>query len=78
MNFAPPERHLLRARDLADARYFEPLGVDDLARAAGLSRAGARRLVPGTGRLPRQLRDLRVARDAPALTPAAERVMIRL
>jgi transcriptional regulator GlxA family with amidase domain len=39
MNFAPPERHLLRARDLADARYFEPLGVDDLARAAGLSRA---------------------------------------
>jgi AraC-like DNA-binding protein len=24
---------------LADARYFEPLGVDDLARAAGLSRA---------------------------------------
>jgi len=36
---APPTRHLLRARDLADARYFEPLGVDDLARAAGLSRA---------------------------------------
>jgi AraC-like DNA-binding protein len=35
----PPARHLLRARDLADARYFEPLGVDDLARAAGLSRA---------------------------------------
>jgi AraC-like DNA-binding protein len=37
--FPPPARHLLRARDLADARYFEPLGVDDLARAAGLSRA---------------------------------------
>jgi AraC-like DNA-binding protein len=37
--FVPPERHLLRARDLADARYFEPLGVEDLARAAGLSRA---------------------------------------
>jgi AraC-like DNA-binding protein len=35
----PPARHLLRARDLADARYFEPLTVDDLARAAGLSRA---------------------------------------
>ena len=30
---------MLRAKDLADARYFEPLGVDDLARAAGLSRA---------------------------------------
>jgi AraC-like DNA-binding protein len=39
MAFAPPARHLLRARDLADARYFEPLGVEDLARAAGLSRA---------------------------------------
>ena len=34
-----PARFLLRAKDLADARYFEPLGVDDLARAAGLSRA---------------------------------------
>jgi len=39
MAFVPPARHLLRARDLADARYFERLGVDDLARAAGLSRA---------------------------------------
>src|SRR3954463_6000968 len=39
MVYAPPARHLLRARDLADARYFEPLGVDDLAGAAGLSRA---------------------------------------
>ena len=29
--FVPPARHLLRAKDLADARYFEPLGVDDLA-----------------------------------------------
>ena len=38
MAFVPPARHLLRAKDLADARYFEPLGVDDLARAAGLSR----------------------------------------
>jgi AraC-like DNA-binding protein len=37
--FAPPARHLLRARDLADARYSEPLDVDDLAGAAGLSRA---------------------------------------
>jgi AraC-like DNA-binding protein len=37
--YAPPARHLLRAKDLVDARYFEPLGVDDLARAARLSRA---------------------------------------
>lgn len=35
----PPARHLLRAKDLADARYFEPLTVADLASAAGLSRA---------------------------------------
>lgn len=39
MAFVLAARHLLRAKDLADARYFEPLGVDDLARAAGLSRA---------------------------------------
>jgi AraC-like DNA-binding protein len=39
MAYVPPARHLLRAKDLADARYFEPLGVDDLARAAGLSRS---------------------------------------
>jgi len=39
MAFAPPARHLLRARDLADARYFEALTVADMARAAGLSRA---------------------------------------
>jgi AraC-like DNA-binding protein len=37
--FVPPARHLLRAKDLADARYSEPLGVDDLAATAGLSRA---------------------------------------
>lgn len=39
MAFVPPARHLLRAKDLADARYFEPLDVNDLASAAGLSRA---------------------------------------
>jgi AraC-like DNA-binding protein len=39
MAFVPPARHLLRAKDMADARYFEPLDVDDLAGAAGLSRA---------------------------------------
>jgi AraC-like DNA-binding protein len=35
----PRVRHLLRAKDLADSRYFEPLTVADLARVAGLSRA---------------------------------------
>jgi AraC-like DNA-binding protein len=39
MAHVPPARHLLRAKDLADARYFDELDVDDMARAAGLSRA---------------------------------------
>jgi AraC-like DNA-binding protein len=39
MAFVPPARHLLRAKDLADARYTQPLDVDDMAGAAGLSRA---------------------------------------
>jgi AraC-like DNA-binding protein len=39
VKFVPPARHLARAKDLADARYSEALDVDDLARAAGLSRA---------------------------------------
>jgi AraC-like DNA-binding protein len=34
-----PARHLLRAKDLADARYFEPLDVRALAAAARLSPA---------------------------------------
>lgn len=32
------DRHLLRSRDMADARYAERIRVEDLARAAGLSR----------------------------------------
>ena len=39
MNPAHPARHLLRAKDLADARYREPLDVPALARAAHLSPA---------------------------------------
>src|SRR5881397_3539410 len=39
MVILPPERHLLRAKDLVDARYREPLDVPALARAANLSPA---------------------------------------
>lgn len=39
MTTVPPARHLLRARDLADRHYAEPIGVDEMAAAAGLSRA---------------------------------------
>jgi AraC-like DNA-binding protein len=35
----PPSRYLLRAKDLADAHYAEPLTVADLASAAKLSPA---------------------------------------
>jgi AraC-like DNA-binding protein len=35
----PPARHLLRAKDLVDARYRDPLDVAALARAAHLSPA---------------------------------------
>ena len=37
MTLAHPLRHLLRARDLVDARYREPLDVKTLARSARLS-----------------------------------------
>lgn len=36
---APLARHLLRAKDLMDARYADRLTVADVARAAGLGRA---------------------------------------
>jgi AraC-like DNA-binding protein len=39
MAIVPLSRHLLRAKDLADARYREPLDVAALARAAHLSPA---------------------------------------
>jgi len=39
MTSLPAERHLLRAKDLADARYAEALSVQAMARAARLSPA---------------------------------------
>jgi AraC-like DNA-binding protein len=39
MRASHPARHLLRAKDLVDARYREPLDVKALARAARLSPA---------------------------------------
>src|SRR5947208_13443375 len=39
MSAVPPARHLLRAKDLADARYAEAISVADMARAARLSQA---------------------------------------
>jgi AraC-like DNA-binding protein len=39
MSIVPVERHLLKARDLADLRYAEAIDVNAMANAAGLSRA---------------------------------------
>lgn len=39
MSSLPPSRHLVRARDLVDARYADPLTVADLASAVRLSPA---------------------------------------
>jgi AraC-like DNA-binding protein len=39
VNAVSPTRHLLRAKDLIDARYREPLDVETLARTAHLSPA---------------------------------------
>lgn len=51
----PMARHLLRAKDLADARYFESLSVADLAAAAGLSSAYfSRRFKVAFGESPHQ------------------------
>ena len=39
MTVVHPARHLLRAKDLVDVRFAEPVTVDHMAAAAGLSRA---------------------------------------
>ena len=67
----PPARHLLRAKDLADARYGEPLTVRDLARAAQLSPAHfSREFRRVFGESPHQyLLTRRLARAAALLRP---------
>jgi AraC-like DNA-binding protein len=44
----PPARYLLRAKDFVDARYAEAITVEDLAAAAGLSRAHFSRMFTRT------------------------------
>ena len=74
MAFVPTDRHLLRAKDLADARYFEPLGVDDLARSAGLSRAHfSREFRRAFGESPRAYLLTRRLERAAALLRATDR-----
>jgi AraC-like DNA-binding protein len=69
MTQAPPARYLMRAKDLVDARYAEPITVDDLAAAAGLSRAHFSRMFTRTfGESPREyLQTRRLERAASLL-----------
>ncbi|MGE2833899.1 helix-turn-helix transcriptional regulator [Mycobacterium sp. SMC-4] len=68
MASAPPARYLMRAKDLVDARYAEPLTVDELAAAAGLSRAHFSRMFTRTfGESPRAYLQTRRLERAAAL-----------
>lgn len=69
MTQVPPARYLQRAKDLVDARYAENITVDDLAAAAGLSRAHFSRMFTRTfGESPRSyLQTRRLERAASLL-----------
>jgi transcriptional regulator GlxA family with amidase domain len=79
MAFVTTTRHLQRAKDLADARYSEPLGVDDLARAAGLSRAHFSRAFRGAfGEPPHAYLLTRRLERAAALLRATDRPVVEV
>ena len=70
----PPARYLLRAKDLVDARYAEAITVDDLAAAAGLSRAHFSRMFTRTfGESPRAYLQTRRLERAAALLRHTDR-----
>jgi AraC-like DNA-binding protein len=69
-----PARHLLRAKDLVDARYREPLDVDTLARTARLSSAHfSREFKRAFGESPHQYLLSRRLERAAALLRATDR-----
>jgi AraC-like DNA-binding protein len=70
----PPARYLLRAKDFVDARYAEPITVEDLAAAAGLSRAHFSRMFTRTfGESPRAYLQSRRLERAAALLRYTDR-----
>ena len=72
----PPARHLLRAKDLVDARYREPLDVPALARAAHLSVAHFSREFRGAfGETPHQYLLTRRLERAAALLRNTDRTV---
>jgi AraC-like DNA-binding protein len=74
MLVVPPVRHLLRAKDLIDARYRDPLDVSALARAAHLSPAHfAREFRRAFGETPHQYLLTRRLERAGALLRSTDR-----
>ena len=74
MAYAHPTRHLLRAKDLVDARYREPLDVQALARAAKLSPAHfSREFRRAFGESPHQYLLIRRLERAAALLRTTDR-----
>ena len=72
----PPARHLLRAKDLIDARYREPLDVPALARAAHLSPAHfSREFRKAFGETPHQYLLTRRLERAAALLRSTDRTV---
>ncbi len=69
-----PARHLLRAKDLMDARYFDPLDVPQVAKAARLSPAHfSREFRREFGETPHQYLLTRRLERAAALLRATDR-----
>lgn len=70
----PPARYLLRAKDFVDARYADSITVEDLAAAAGLSRAHFSRMFSRTfGESPRAYLQSRRLERAAALLRYTDR-----
>ena len=79
MKPVPPARHLLRAKDLIDARYAEPLDVAALARAARLSPAHfSREFRRAFGETPHQYLLTRRLERAAALLRSTERSVAQI
>ena len=79
MTLHPPARHLLRAKDLIDARYREPLDVPALARAAHLSTAHfSREFRKAFGETPHQYLLTRRLERAAALLRTTDRTVAEI
>jgi AraC-like DNA-binding protein len=77
MATVPATRHLLRAKDLIDARYRDPLDVADLAKAARLSAAHFSREFRRTfGETPHQYLLTRRLERAAALLRTTDRSVV--